>query len=178
MLVRPWRSSMTVCHIFRMTRLGQSLVSTDLPCFLLRDSTLLCLQGCDLNEFQGRLRSSYFWWVDWFLGIIMIVPRLCHVIHPSWTPRSWTRMNFSRQTEWFYHQIAVGRGKFGDRYKYSKKMRRCNPNCKFGCNVIRSVHHFFRSIHIIKFIPPPPHKIIPPSFPARSARKILASINP
>ena len=50
-------------------------------------------------------------------------------------------MNFSRQTECFYHQIAVGRGKFGDRYKYSKKMRRCNPNCKFGCNVISSVHH-------------------------------------
>ena len=69
--------------------------------------------------------------------------KLCHVIHPSWTPRSWTRMNFSRQTECFYHQIAVGRGKFGDRYKYSlKKKRGCNPNCKFGCKVISCIQHY------------------------------------
>ena len=38
---------------------------------------------------------------------------------------------------------AVGRGKFGDRFKYSKDKRSCNPNCKFGCSVISSVHHFF-----------------------------------
>ena len=50
---------------------------------------------------------------------------------------------FSRQTTSLYHQIAVGRGKFGDRYKYSKKKRSCNPNCKLGCPVISSVQHFF-----------------------------------
>ena len=52
-------------------------------------------------------------------------------------------MIFSRQTCSSYHQIAVGRGKFGDRYKYSKNKRSCNPNCKLGCSVISSVHHFF-----------------------------------
>ena len=104
------------------------------------DPSLLTLS--DLNEFKGRLRCCIFdeLTVSWYN---YPCAKLCHVIHTSWTPRSWTRMNFSRQTECFYHQIAVGRGKFGDRYKYSKKMRSCNPNCKFGCNVISSVHHFF-----------------------------------
>ena len=51
--------------------------------------------------------------------------------------------NFFSQTISSYHQIAVGRGKFGDRFKYSKDKRSCNPNCKFGCSVISSVHHFF-----------------------------------
>ena len=52
-------------------------------------------------------------------------------------------MIFSKQTCSSYHQIAVGRGKFGDRYKYSKNKRSCNPNCKLGCSTISSVHHFF-----------------------------------
>ena len=37
----------------------------------------------------------------------------------------------------------MGRGKFGDRLKYSKDKRSCNPNCKLGCSVISSMHHFF-----------------------------------
>ena len=69
--------------------------------------------------------------------------RICHVIHPRWEVLRWSRMIFSRQTCSSYHQIAVGRGKFGDRYKYSKNKRSCNPNCKLGCSVISSVHHFF-----------------------------------
>ena len=69
--------------------------------------------------------------------------RICHVIHPRWEFLRWSRLIFSRQTISSYHQIAVGRGKFGDRFKYSKDKRSSNPNCKLGCSVISSVHHFF-----------------------------------
>ena len=37
----------------------------------------------------------------------------------------------------------MGRGKFCDRFEYSNDKRSCNPNCKLGCSVISSVHHFF-----------------------------------
>ena len=92
-----------------------------------------------LNEFFGILKCRIF--DD--LTESSHVRNYVMAIHPSWTPRSWTGMNFSRQTTCFYHQIALGRGKFGDRYKYSKKKRSCNPNCKFGCDVISSGSSLF-----------------------------------
>ena len=42
----------------------------------------------------------------------------------------------------YLNDPAVGRGKFGDRFKYLKDKRSCNPNCKFGCSVISSVISF------------------------------------
>ena len=42
-----------------------------------------------------------------------------------------------------YHQIAVGRGKFGDRRIYSNFKRNGKALCRFGCNVVETVHHIF-----------------------------------
>jgi hypothetical protein len=64
----------------------------------------------------------------------------CRVIHSRWQFVKWSRLIVFATDNIF---IAVGRGKFGDRFKYSKDKRSCNPNCKLGCSVISSVHHFF-----------------------------------
>ena len=68
--------------------------------------------------------------------------RICHVIHPVWTKIRWTRLIFSKQTCSWYHQIAVGRGKFSDRYKYSRNMRGCSSKCRLGCNAVDSIYHY------------------------------------
>ena len=67
--------------------------------------------------------------------------KICHVVHPNWEPVTWTRNIFSRQTCSLYHQIAVGRGKFGDRFKYSSRKNR-KSTCKFGCKAESSIYHF------------------------------------
>ena len=68
---------------------------------------------------------------------------ICHVIHPDWTELRWSRLIFSRHTSSLYHQIAVGRGKFGDRRIYSKFKRSGRAKCRYGCDVIESAHHLF-----------------------------------
>ena len=103
------------------------------------DSTLLNIRNID--EFKCKLRLCMFdeLTVKWQN---CQHAKICHVIHPCWESLTWTRNIFSRQTCAFYHQIAVGRGKFGDRYKYSSRKRNCNPNCKFGCCAVSSIYHF------------------------------------
>ena len=104
------------------------------------DTSLLTLTSID--EFRSTLRDCIFDELTQRWGNCPHA-RICHIIHPRWEFGNWSRLIFSRQTISSYHQIAVGRGKFGDRFKYSKNKRSCNPNCKFGCSVISSVHHFF-----------------------------------
>ena len=67
---------------------------------------------------------------------------ICHVIHPVWTEISWTRLILSRQTSSWYHQIAVGRGKFSDRYKYARDTVGRHLNCRFGCSSVDSLYHY------------------------------------
>ena len=67
---------------------------------------------------------------------------ICHVIHPK-EDTSWSTLIFSRRTFSLYHQVAVGRGKFGDRRIYSNYKRTGKALCRFGCSVVETVHHIF-----------------------------------
>ena len=104
------------------------------------DPTLLTMT--DIKEFKRSLYDAIFSELSQ-LWTNCPHAKICHFIHPCWEGLVWSRLMYSRQTTSFYHQIAVGRGKFGDRYKYSKKKKNSSPNCKLGCSVISSVQHFF-----------------------------------
>ena len=95
-----------------------------------------------ISEFKGRLRDLFFDELTERWRACSHAP-ICHVIHPEWRPVCWTRMIFSRQTCSSYHQIAVGRGKFGDRLRYSGRGAISNNNCRFGCNITEDVYHLF-----------------------------------
>ena len=74
------------------------------------DPSLLTLTSID--EFRSTLRDCIFDELTQRCGNCPHA-RLCHVIHPRWEFEKWSRLIFSRQTISSYHQIAVGRGKFG-----------------------------------------------------------------
>ena len=102
------------------------------------DPTLLTLYF--LPVFRSRLRDLFFDELTMRWRDCTHAP-LCHVIHPEWRPVEWTRLILSRRTCCSYHQIAVGRGKFGDRSKYSG--RGGSSFCRFGCSTLETVHHLF-----------------------------------
>ena len=107
------------------------------------DSKLLELSS--IRDFREQLRVAIFGelstcWRDCSHA------RICHYIHPEWTALRWSRLVFSRKTCCWYHQIAVGCGKFNDRNKYTKLKR--STKCRFGCDVIETVSHiFFDCVH-------------------------------
>ena len=104
------------------------------------DPTLLdCI---DLPTFRTRLRDCIF---DELTVFWQGCPhaRICHVIHPSWSRVRWSRLIFSRRTCSLYHQIAVGRGKLGNRRIYSKFKRKGRAFCRHGCNCIETAEHVF-----------------------------------
>ena len=67
---------------------------------------------------------------------------LCHEIHPEWTRIKWKRRCFSRRGSSLFHQVAVDRGKFNYRAKYSKNRFR-SENCRLGCSAIETPQHVF-----------------------------------
>ena len=96
----------------------------------------------DITDFRTRLRVCVFFELTRMWQDCTHAP-LCHVLHLRWVPRRWGRLIFSRRTISLYHQVAVGRGKFGDRRIYSKRRRNCNTFCTRGCNVVETVQHVF-----------------------------------
>ena len=110
----------------------------DLICRL--DKQLLKMRS--IRMFSDRLRECMFaelthhWpWTDCGHA------KICHLIHPNWEPLSWGRLSISRRASCFYHQVAVGRGMFNDRIRYSN--RKGVSNCRFGCDEVDTVQHVF-----------------------------------
>ena len=102
------------------------------------DRRLLKLSS--IQCFTDRLRVCFFeelsrCWLDCGHA------RICHSIHPHWEPLSWGRLSVSRRASCFYHQVAVGRGSFNDRIRYSN--RKGSTSCRFGCDTVETVQHVF-----------------------------------
>ena len=104
------------------------------------DPTLLVLD--DIRIFTSRLRDAIFSELTVRWKACDHAP-ICHAIHPTWSHIVWPRRIFSRATCSSYHQIAVGRGKLGDRRKYSKTSG--SSDCRFGCKAEETVYHLFFS---------------------------------
>ena len=104
------------------------------------DSDLLALT-C-FQDFRCKLRKAVFAELTQMWSDCSHAP-ICHVIHPVWAEIGWTRLILSKQTCSWYHQIAVGRGKFGDRYRYSRDAGGRDTSCRLGCNSLDTVYHFF-----------------------------------
>lgn len=98
------------------------------------------LETCSIVDAKRLLRDAIYdeLSTQW---VANTEARICHSIHPTWKPLRWQREMKSKLTCTWYHEVAVGRGRFRS---YLFKCGRAQTQvCRLCDNEAETVDHIF-----------------------------------